>query len=133
MSSAQSHAAEDPGLGGYSFVLGVLVYIFKTVQLLVPKECQDYFIPSDWEWMSCHGGESEAGEVQHFPSDSSEPCISGNHTGFPKGLESWVQVQLKMVSMCVLSHCLGFLDSHSHTGKLLTFSGESQLLQHNFC
>lgn len=30
-------------------------------------------------------------------------------------------------------HCLGLLDSHSHTGKLLMFSGESQTLQPNFC
>lgn len=44
---------------------------------------------------------------------------------FQKGLESWVQMQLKMVSMCVLSHCLGFLDNHSCTGKLP--------LQPNFC
>lgn len=77
-------------------------------------------------------GESEAGEVQHFPSDNCEPCIWGNHT-FPKGLEAWVQMHLKVVSMCVLSHSFGFLDSHSHTGKLLTFSGESQPLQPNFC
>lgn len=49
-----------------------------------------------------------------------------------KGAGSWVQMQLKMISMCALSHCLGFLDSHSHTGKLLMFSGEPQPHQPNF-
>lgn len=50
-----------------------------------------------------------------------------------KGVGGLVQMHLKVVSMCVLSHSFGFLDSHSHTGRLLTFSGESQPLQPNFC
>lgn len=45
-------------------------------------------------------------------------CMGQSHV-FPKWLESWMQMQWKMVSLCVLFHCPGFLDSHSHTGKFV--------------
>ena len=38
---------------------------------------------------------------------------------FPKWLESWTQMQWKMVCLCVLFHVPGFLDSQSHTGKFI--------------
>ena len=45
-------------------------------------------------------------------------CMGQSHM-FPKLLESWMQMQWKTVSLCVLFYCPGFLDSHSHTGKFI--------------
>lgn len=76
-------------------------------------------------------------ESQRLGRCSISPATTVNHaygaiTRFQRGWRPGCKWTWRW-SLCVCCPTLGFLDSHSHTGKLLTFSGESQPLQPNFC